>query len=361
MCFAFVMLALVFRRARWVPVVLGLSGAVGLAVACGGDDPAVGPDADGGLEGGQIVTLPDGAVIVVPPGGDAGVDSDTPFEPGPDGGGTGCGGTDVDPGGAAMVEGYMDALPNPPPAGATRTAAVDAILRTCEVFGPDPAKNAGWKKEYCYAHLVASVSKESAYNPTVKVNDAYATRAIGSQRANDPVVGLLQIRFSSTVHEVVALGNLERLACVGCPIPASVSARAAEPGSSPYWAVTGPTQNMSLMTNVACNVAMGAWFYYVASMGNGKASAVTYPDAYCAGSGTAGNVITGLLSHLKGFEGGRGFIANQAGLNALQGSDPGGYQYVTQIKTMFDGMVGPIAGAHPFFARLSPDTAAHCK
>ncbi len=345
---------------RFVSAATFVSGLFVLGVACGGDEPGGSPEADGGEAGPSGTTttttpvptvLPDGAIVTP--------DADIPFEPGVDGGPANCGGTALDPAGAATVEGYMDTLPNRPPAGATRTQAVDAILKTCSVFGPSTT-NPGWTMNHCWAFLAASISKESGYNAQVSVKDGYATRNIGGTPANDPVVGLLQIRFSSTVHEMVALGETERLACVGCAIPASVKSRAAEAGSSSYWAVTGPSQNMSLMQNVACNVGMGAWFYFVNSSGNGKASAVTYPDAYCAGTGTAGNLITGLLSHLKGSEGGRGFIANQAGLNALQGTDAGAYQYVTQIKTWFDGMLGASAGTHPFFLRLAPNPTQYC-
>jgi hypothetical protein len=319
------------------------------------------PTSDGGT-----VVLPDGAVVdrdgaLVDAGKNPDPDADIPFDP--DSGEVDSGGACApdDPTAVARVDGYMDKLQNPPPAGAVRDEAAAAIVKACEVFGPSPSANAGFKKEHCYAHLVASISKESGYNAKVTVKDGYATRSVGGMTANDPVVGLLQIRFSSTVHEMVALGALDRLACVGCPIPASVTQHASEAGNSAFWAVSGPSQNMSLMQNVACNVGMGAWYYYVASQGNGKASAVTYPDQYCGGAGTGGNVITGLLSHLNGFEGGRGLVANQAALSALQGTNPGGYGYVTEIKTSFDAMIGPVSGTHPFFLKLAPEPSRHCK
>lgn len=318
------------------------------------------PSGDGGT-----VVLPDGAVVdrdgaLVDGGGNPDPDADVPFDPdaGVDSGGA-C--APDDPAAVALVDGYMDKLKNPPPAGAVRDEAAVAIVKACEVFGPSAAANPGFTKEHCYAHLVASISKESGYNAKVTVKDGYATRSVGGMTANDPVVGLLQIRFSSTVHEMVALGALDRLACVGCPIPASVTQHASEAGNSAYWAVTGPSQNMSLMQNVACNVGMGAWYYYIAAQGNGKASAVTYPDQYCGGAGTGGNLITGLLSHLKGFEGGRGLVANQGALNALQSTDSGGYSYVTEIKTSWDAMIGPVSGTHPFFLKLAPEPARHCK
>ncbi len=342
-----------------------------LLVACSSDAPGPGGgggDADAGLgvdagaseagsvgEGGGADSGRDGAR---PEGG---VDGGT--EPDPDASvpGLDCTGAAGDPAGAATVEGYMDTLPSPPAAGATRTRAIDAILRTCEAFGPPPGTNPGFQKEHCWAFLTASISKESGYNPTVAVRDGYATRNVGGKQANDPVVGLLQIRFSSTVHEVSVLGSKTRLTCAGCTLPASFAAHASESGNSDFWAVTGPSQNLSVMQDVACNVAMGAWYYFINATGNGKASAVTYPDQYCGGGGTGGNLVTGLLSHLKGSEGGRGYLANQGALNALQASDPGGYGYVTEIKRWWDGMVGPVAGTHPFFLRLAPDPAQYCE
>ena len=352
--------------ARGVAAGLALAAAgAALVAACsstetpaGGDDAGLDTSFVPGLPPPAPTTLPDGAPrpdAAQPDGALPEEDGGPPPPPGLD-----CSGAAGNAAGAATIEGYMDSLPSPP-AGATRTAAVDSILRTCEAFGPPPGAPAGWAREHCWAFLAASIAKESNYNPAVLVRDAYATRNVGGQTANDPVVGLLQIRFSSTVHEVAALASKSRLTCAGCTLPAAITARASEPGSSAFWAVTGPTQHMAVMKDVACNVAMGAWFYFVNATGNGKASAVTYPDQYCAGGGTGGTLITGLLSHLKGSEAGRGAITSQGALNALQGSDPGGYGYVTQIKGWFDTMVGPSAGTHPFFLRLAPDPAQYCE
>ena len=339
------------RLLRGLALVGVLGGAVVFASACGGDENGTTPTSP---DGAAPVVLPDGAVVI--PGVDSG---GVPFEGGP--GGSGCGGRAADPAAAAIVEGYLDKAPSAPSDPTLREEIVEAVLRSCESFGPSPATNTGWKREHCWAHLLASMSKESGYDPKVSVKDTYGSRAIGNQRANDPVVGLLQVRFSSTVHEMVALGNTDRLACVGCPIPDAVKAHAAEGGSTPYWAVTGPTENMSLLQNAACNVGMGAWFYYVHATGNGKASAVTYPDAYCKGEGTGGNLITGLLSHLKGSEGGKGIVANQGALDALRNTDSGAFNYVTQIKGLFETMAGPPAGGSPFFVKLAPDTTMYCQ
>jgi hypothetical protein len=346
---------------------------VAAGLACGDDEGSPGGGSSGTPDGDGGFVLPDGNVVPIdaraadgniigptdPDGGPIPFDPDASFDAGGPGGT--CSTIAADAAGAAAISGYMDKLSSKPAAGATRTQAIEAIQKTCDAFGPDPSKNSGWSKSRCWALLVAAISKESNYNATVTVKDSYATRNINGTPANDPVVGLLQVRFSSTVHEVVALGALDRLACAGCPIPASVSARANESGSSTFWAVTGPTQHMSLMQNVACNVAMGAWFYFVAATGNGKAATTTYPPDYCKGTGTAGNLITGLRSHLRGFEGGRGIVADQNALNALQGTDGASYGYVTAIKTSWDNMVGPVAGAHPFFQVMPPQPQRYCK
>ena len=270
--------------------------------------------------------------------------------------GSGCG--SVDAANAATISGYIDKLPNQVPAGATRTAAIDAIQKACAALGPTAS---GWKPEYCWAHLAAAISKESGYTPTASVLDGYGTRDVGGMKANDPVVGMLQIRFSSTVHEIVSLGNVDRIACTGCKIPASVMSHASEAGDSAFWAVTGPSENMSLMTDVACNVAMGAWYYYENATGNGRASKVTYTDEYCAGGGTAGNLVTGLMSHLLGDENGKGVIANDMQLAALKSQGNGAFEYVSEIKTNWDSMVGPVSGTHPFYMLLPPSPKTYCK
>lgn len=271
----------------------------------------------------------------------------------------GCGGSAAQPAQAAMVSGYIDTLPYAPANDAKRAQIIDAILRTCEVFAPPSAT--GFQKKHCYAHLAAAIHKESTYSPTVAVTDSYATRAIGNAKANDPTVGLLQIRFSSTVHDFVAHGPASALSCVGCNLPAALASHVNEGGDSSFWAVTGPTDYRSVLTSPACNVPLGAWYYYVNATGNGNATATTYIDGYCNGKGTSANLITGLRSHLNGPSGGRGVIADASGLSALQTTDGGGYQYVTTIKSWFDVMVGPSAGKHPFFFSLAPADSEYCR
>jgi hypothetical protein len=115
------------------------------------------------------------------------------------------------------------------------------------------------------------------------------------------------------------------------------------------------------MQNRACNVALGAWYYYLNATANGKPSAPTLLSAYCSGQGTSGNLVTGLLSHLKGPQSGKGVVADMNGVKALQSTDSTAYQYVTTIKTWFDAMIGPVSGTHPFFIKLAPNSTQYCR
>lgn len=346
------------QRAHMRSLTLTMVIAFGLAAGCGGDD-ATSAAPDGGSQGGGDGGARDGSSTGGNDGDSAGPAEDSGVIEGPDGSVFGCGGASADPAGAAAIDGYMKKLPNPPPAGTTRTEAIDAILKACVAFGPPPGAS-GWKQEYCWAHLVAAISKESGYVPTGAAKDAYATRTVNGQTANDPTVGMLQIRFSSEVHDIVQLGSLTHLACAGCPLPASITSHAND--NDTYWAVTGPSANMSTMTNVACNVGIGAWYYYLAATSNGRASKVTYSDEYCAGGGTAANLVTGLMSHLLGPDGGKGVqVASDAQLTALKSSNGGAYGYVSEIKGNWDKMIGPVSGTHPFYLLLAPNPTEYCK
>ena len=286
-------------------------------------------------------------------GADAGQDGD-------DGLGL-CSGAALEPAAAATIDGYIDTLPYDKPTGAARAEVVDAVLRTCHVFSPDPAQSPGWEKRFCWAHLVGAMLKESSYNAALLGNDAYSKRTLpGGQKANDPTVGLLQIRFSATVRDYSVLGPPDKMACIGCTFPASFASHKNESSDSSFWSVTGPTQNMALMKSRACNIGLGAWYYYASATSNGKPNQTTYAEQYCAGGGTAGNLITGLRSHLKGPDGGRGVIGNMNALNALQTSDATSYEYVTEIKSWFDVMTSPTAATHPFFVRLAPQPTQYC-
>ena len=339
-------------------------GAFALIVACGSsdDDNGGGPDdtttlgadgSTGGSSGSSGSAVSSGSLGSSGSSGSSGTTAE--------GGASGCSGSAADPAAATTVSGYMDKLPDNAPTGAARAQIIDVIIKSCEVFGPPAAKDPGWDRKYCWAHLVAAIGKESGYNAALTIKDGYGSRNTVSGTANDPTVGLLQVRFSSTVRDFVRLGTTGSLSCVGCTFPATFATHKSEADSSAFWAVSGPTQNLATMKDLACNVGLGAWYYYFSATGNGKASTPTYIDEYCAGKGTAGNLITGLLSHYEGAEGGAGVIANMAGVNALQGTNSGAYQYVTQIKTQFDSMVGPVSGTHPFFVKLLPNTSQYCR
>jgi hypothetical protein len=113
--------------------------------------------------------------------------------------------------------------------------------------------------------------------------------------------------------------------------------------------------------DVACNIGFGAWSYYAMATSNGNPAAPTYAYQYCDKSGTAGNLITGLMSHLNGPDGGKGLIASPAELNSLQGRDANAFSYITAIKGDWDRMIGPVAGTHPFFAALPPERSRYCR
>jgi hypothetical protein len=274
-----------------------------------------------------------------------------------------CSGATADPTGAATVSAYLDTLPYGNPTGTERSQVIDAILKSCYEFGPPPT-DTGWQPQYCWAHLVAAIEKESSYGASEDVLDSYGMRAVtvngASETANDPTIGLLQIRFSSTVHDFAGQGPLDRLACVGCTFPSTFASHKSESGDSDFWAVSGPTQNLALMESVACNVGMGAWYYYTYATGNGDPAQVTYLSKYCSGQGKAANLITGLRSHLEGPAAANGVVADLTALGALQTSDNNAYKYVTSIKGWFDTMVGAVSGTHPFFIPLAPQTVQYC-
>jgi hypothetical protein len=265
-----------------------------------------------------------------------------------------CVGSADDPAAAATVGGFVDKVGNPPSA-PLRDQAVDAILRSCSAFAPPAASTPGWTREDCWAHLAAAIDVESSYDTTVAVTDAYATRGLGGGgQAADPTVGLLQVRFSSTVRDFARRGRLDSLACAGCTFPADFDAHLAESGDSSFWAVSGPWDHRAVMNDPACNIALGAWYYYLYATGNGAAQTM-HLDAYCTGQGVSANLVTGLLSHYLGPDNGRGIVSD---MGSLWGA---AYDYVAAIKSLFDTMIPPAGGTHPFFVQLSPHPSQYCR
>jgi len=239
--------------------------------------------------------------------------------------------------------------------GGQRDAIISAIVKTCEQFGPPAASNPGWKPEYCWAHLTGAALKESSYTPTLNDTEAspgrdqYSVRLLPSGKtAYDPTVGLLQIRFSSTVKDYNQYGPRAAMTAIGCTFPDL--GHTTENGDSDFWAATGAKANMAMMTNVACNVALGAWYYYVNATGQGTQSKTIYVYNYCsAGCGqlcpTAATLTVGLLSHLNGPSG-------------AYRTDSGSLGYVSAIKTTFQQCLGgTLPSPDPFTVKLNPARA----
>jgi hypothetical protein len=243
--------------------------------------------------------------------------------------------------------------------GGQRDTIINAIVKTCEQFGPPAATNPGWKPEYCWAHLTGSGLKESSYTPTLNDTetspgrDGYSVRTLPSGKtAYDPTIGLLQIRFSSTVKDYNQYGPRAAMAAVGCAFPDL--GHTTEDGNSDFWAATGAKANMAMMTNVACNVALGAWYYYVNATGQGSQTKTIYVYNYCTpGCGTscptAATLTVGLLSHLNGPSG-------------AYRTDSGSLGYVSAIKTTFQQCLGgTLPTPDPFTVKLNPARAQYCQ
>jgi hypothetical protein len=119
---------------------------------------------------------------------------------------------------------------------------------------------------------------------------------VGQRHANDPTVGLLQIRFSSTVHDHNYYGPMANIVAIGCAWPSALPSQA---DTASWWAINGGTTYLGLQQDVAGNIGLATWYYFYNATGNGGASALWISD-YCAGHGLTGNMIVGLLSHLMG-------------------------------------------------------------
>ena len=222
-----------------------------------------------------------------------------------------------------------------------------------------PASNPGWKQEYCWAHLTGAMLKESSYSPTLNDTEAnpgrdqYSVRSLPSGKtAYDPTVGLLQIRFSSTVKDYNQFGPRAAMTAVGCTFPDL--GHLTEDGNSDFWAATGAKANMAMMTSVPCNVALGAWYYYINATGQGTQSKTIYVYNYCTpGCGTscptAATLTVGLLSHLNGPSG-------------AYRTDSGSLSYVSAIKATFQLCLGgTLPSPDPFTVKLNPARTQYCQ
>jgi hypothetical protein len=231
------------------------------------------------------------------------------------------------------------------PVGAARDRLVDSIVGACAAFAP---KLPNWQ-EYCEALETSEIVSESSYNPgmptpgppsTASVNyDSYATM----NGNNDPTVGLLQIRFSSTVQDYSNYGPLAVLQALGCSWPSELSSSQ----TATFWNTQGGTVTyLTFMEDPACNIPLAAWYVWMDATGNGGTSPV-YAADYCGGKGIAGNVVDGLLSFLEG----PGFPRPADASNS----------YVTGIKTRFGKLLGGLPSPDPFGVTLSPNVTQFCR
>jgi hypothetical protein len=286
----------------------GVNGAGGATVETGGVQDGTGgvQDGTGGSQG-------------------TGVDAMGGFGPATggssDAGGAGTGGTTaVDPNVSAAIDACMAQLPW----GASDMTAVErapivtAIINTCAEFAPPGAQ---WQT-YCQMFLVAAINAESSYNA--------AAGSVGA--GDDPTIGLLQIRFSSTVRDFADNGPVDAMARVGCDFGTVTS-------SDSY------ATKSKMMLDVNCNVALGAWYYFIFGSGNGGSN-VVWVDQYCRGNGVAGNLHIGMACHLMGGE---------AAHSSLSGAD----YYYDEIKSWFEPCVS-YTGTHPFELVIQPDRDKYC-
>jgi hypothetical protein len=187
---------------------------------------------------------------------------------------------------------------------------------------------------------------------------------VGGVTANDPTVGLLQIRFSSTVHDYNYFGALPKMTAIGCNWPAALTTQA---DTQQFWATTGGTTYLSFMQDPACNIALASWYYFYNATGNGAQNAV-YISNYCGGAGVAGTMVVGLLSHLLGPAFARPPDANNAypfGIECCAGGNPSGTA-CNGCTGRFAAMMGIGTTAtrpnpDPFQERLAPEVSKYCK
>ncbi len=260
--------------------------------------------------------------------------------------------------GALPAYAYSNILQNFP-AGAAFNKLACSIAMSCVEFAP---MEANWLRK-CEAVLTSAIVAESSYTPSSDVVDPYATRTVETVTANDPTVGLLQIRFSSTVHDYNYYGPLPKIAAIGCAWPAGLSS---QPDTDTWWATQGGVSYVPFMQDISCNIGLAAWYYFYNATGNGGANAVYISD-YCAGHGTAGTMVDGLLSHLMGGGYPRPADANNAypwGIECCAGGSPSDTT-CTGCTGRFAAFMGIGTSAarpspDPFQEQLAPETAKYC-
>ena len=246
------------------------------------------------------------------------------------------------------------------PAGAPFDTLACSIAMSCLEFAPSEAD---WLRK-CEAVLTSAIVAESSYNPSSVVMDSYSTRSINGTAANDPTIGLLQIRFSSTVHDYNYYGPPAKMAAIGCPWPSELTAQADD---ATFWATRGGAKYVSFMQQVPCNIGLAAWYYLYNATGNGGPNAVWISD-YCSGRGIAGNMVVGLLSHLMGGAFARPADANNAypwGIECCACGSPNDCT-CTGCSGRFAALMGIGTNStrpspDPFQEVLSPEPTKYCK
>ena len=246
------------------------------------------------------------------------------------------------------------------PAGAAFDKLACSIAMSCVEFAP---MESDWLRK-CEAVVTSAIVAESSYNPTSVVTDSYATRALTGATANDPTVGLLQVRFSSTMHDYNYNGPMAKMAAIGCAWPPELQTQA---DTGNFWSTEGGTTYLSFMQDVACNIGSAAWYYFYNATGNGGASAVWIAN-YCKGQGIAGTMVTGLLSHLEGGNYPRPADPNNAypwGIECCSCGNPSGCT-CTGCTGRFAAFMGIGTTASrptpdPFQEVLSPEPTKYCK
>ena len=254
---------------------------------------------------------------------------------------------------------YSNIKKNFPP-GAAFDRLACSIAMSCQMFAP---VETDWLRK-CEAVVTSAIVAESSYNPVSVVTDTYATRTVGTVTANDPTVGLLQIRFTSTVHDYNYNGPMAKMATIGCSWPPELAAQA---DTNTWWATSGGTTYLSFMQDVACNIALATWYYFYNATGNGGASAVWISN-YCKGQGIAGNMVVGLMSHLQGGSFVRPADANNPypwGIECCSCGSPSGCACTgctgRFAAFMAIGTSGARPSPDPFQEVLNPEPTKYCK
>jgi hypothetical protein len=238
------------------------------------------------------------------------------------------------------------------PAGAAFNKLACSIAMSCVEWAP---METNWLRK-CEAVLTSAIVAESSYNPASVVYDSYGG-------TTDPTVGLLQDRFSSTVHDFNYYGPMAKMAAIGCTWPSELLTQT---DTSSWWKANGANY-LGFMQDVACNIGLAAWYYFYNATGNGGSSAVWISN-YCAGQGVAGNMVVGLVSHLQGGSYTRPADANNPypwGIECCACGNPSGCS-CTGCTGRFAAFMGIGTSASrpspdPFQEALSPEPSKYCK